>query len=88
MTSRQLRESCPLDGICQKLLEQSVDQWGPSARAHDKVIRLARTIANVDGADAIGVDHLSEAINYRKLDRQFWRRCLSSQRSALSFALG
>lgn len=72
MTSRQLREVCPLDATCQKLLEQSVDQLGLSARAHDKVLRVARTIADVDNADHIGVEHISEAINYRMLDRQFW----------------
>lgn len=72
MTSRQLREVCPLDATCQKLLEQSVDQLGLSARAHDKVLRVARTIADVDGAEDIGVEHISEAINYRMLDRQFW----------------
>ena len=72
MTSRQLRETCPLNSTCQKLLEQSVDQLGLSARAHDKVLRVARTIADVDGAHDIGVEHHSEAINYRMLDRQFW----------------
>jgi magnesium chelatase family protein len=72
MSSRQLREVCPLDATCQKLLEQSVDQLGLSARAYDKVLRVARTIADVDGAEHIGVEHISEAINYRMLDRQFW----------------
>jgi magnesium chelatase family protein len=72
MTSRELREVCPLNNTCQKLLEQSVDQLGLSARAHDKVLRVARTIADVDGAEEIGVEHISEAINYRMLDRQFW----------------
>ncbi len=72
MTSRQLRETCPLDATCQKLLEQSVDQLGLSARAYDKVLRVARTIADVDGANTLGVEHISEAINYRMLDRQFW----------------
>lgn len=72
MTSRQLREMCALEPTCQKLLEQSVDQLGLSARAHDKVLRVARTIADVDGAAEIGVEHISEAINYRMLDRQFW----------------
>jgi magnesium chelatase family protein len=54
------------------MLEQSVDQLGLSARAHDKVLRVARTIADVDSAEVIGVEHVSEAINYRMLDRQFW----------------
>jgi magnesium chelatase family protein len=72
MTSRQVREKCPLDVTCQKLLEQSVDQLGLSARAYDKVLRVSRTIADVDGAEHIGIEHISEAINYRMLDRQFW----------------
>ena len=72
MSTRELREHCHLDDTCHKLLEQSVDRMGLSARAHDKVLRVARTIADVDGADAINADHISEAINYRMLDRQFW----------------
>ena len=72
MTTRELRQLCPLDEFCQKMLEQSVDQLGLSARAHDKVIRLARTVADVDGYDTIGVEHVSEAVNYRMLDRKYW----------------
>ncbi len=72
MTTRELRQICGLDDMCRRMLEQSVDQLGLSARAHDKVIRVARTIADVDGADTIGVQHISEAINYRMLDRQYW----------------
>ena len=72
MSSRELRDHCKLDTACHKLLEQSVDRLGLSARAHDKVLRVARTIADVDGAESIAVDHISEAINYRMLDRQFW----------------
>ena len=72
MSSRELRRHCPLDKGCEKMMEQSVDRLGLSARAHDKVLRVARTIADVDAAEAIGVEHISEAINYRMLDRQFW----------------
>ena len=72
MSSRELRQICKVDGPCQKMLEQSVDQLGLSARAHDKVLRVARTIADVDGAAEINIEHVSEAINYRMLDRQFW----------------
>jgi len=72
MSTRELRELCPVDNACRKLLEQSVDKMGLSARAHDKVLRVARTIADVDSADNIGLEHISEAINYRMLDRQFW----------------
>ena len=72
MTSRELRQLCPLDAMSQKMLEESVDQLGLSARAHDKVIRLSRTIADIDGAEAISAEHVSEAVNYRMLDRKFW----------------
>jgi magnesium chelatase family protein len=58
--------------MSRKMLEESVDQLGLSARAHDKVIRLARTIADIDGAEAIVAEHVSEAVNYRMLDRKFW----------------
>ena len=72
MTTRQLRQLCSLDAKCRRMLEESVDQLGLSARAHDKVVRLARTIADADGAEAISAEHVSEAINYRMLDRQLW----------------
>ncbi len=72
MSTRELRQLCPVDSASQKLLEQSVDKLGLSARAHDKVLRVARTIADVDGTDDIGLEHVSEATNYRMLDRQFW----------------
>jgi magnesium chelatase family protein len=72
MTTRELRQLCPLDAMSRKMLEESVDQLGLSARAHDKVIRLARTIADIDGAEAISAEYVSEAVNYRMLDRKFW----------------
>jgi len=72
MSTRELRQLCPVDNASQKLLEQSVDKLGLSARAHDKVLRVARTIADLDGVDDIRLEHVSEATNYRMLDRQFW----------------
>ena len=53
-------------------MKQSVNEMGLSARAHDKVLRLARTIADLDSAEQIRFEHLSEAINYRQLDREIW----------------
>ncbi len=73
MTSRELRTFCQLDAPCMALLKTNVQELGLSARAHDKVLRVARTIADLDGAEAITLPHLSEAINYRVLDRQFWK---------------
>ena len=73
MTSRQIREYCPLDAECMNLLKVSVNEMGLSARAHDKVLRLSRTIADIEAADNIQFHHLSEAINYRMLDRNLWQ---------------
>ncbi len=72
LTSRQTRQFCPLDHESMNLLKASVNEKGLSARAHDKILRVARTIADMDESDAIGIAHLGEAINYRMLDRQMW----------------
>ena len=72
MTSRQVRQVCQLDAPSRDLLESSVNEQGLSARAHDKILRVARTIADLDGADAIAQEHVGEAVNYRMLDRRFW----------------
>jgi magnesium chelatase family protein len=72
MTSRQVRQVCQLDAASRDLLEASVQQAGLSARAHDKILRVARTIADVDGSADIRQEHVGEAVNYRMLDRRFW----------------
>jgi magnesium chelatase family protein len=72
MTTRQIRKFCPLDKRCAQLLKDSVNELGLSARAHDKVLRVARTIADLAGAEQIGPEHIQEAVNYRMLDRQLW----------------
>jgi magnesium chelatase family protein len=68
--SRTLRKHCVLDAACEQLLKQALTELGLSARAHDKILRLARTIADLAGEDKIKPEHLSEAIMYRRLDRQ------------------
>ncbi len=73
MSSRQIREYCPLDAESMNLLKMSVNEMGLSARAHDKVLRLARTIADLDASEPIKIEHLSEAVNYRMLDRNMWQ---------------
>ena len=72
MTHRQTRQFCGLDDEGNTLLRASMDEMGLSARAHDKILRVARTIADLDAAESIAPMHLSEAINYRMLDREFW----------------
>ncbi|MEM9185451.1 MAG: YifB family Mg chelatase-like AAA ATPase [Planctomycetota bacterium] len=72
MTPQELRDCCALDRHGSDLLRESVHHLGLSARAHDKVLRVARTIADLEGAEAIQPEHVSEAINYRTLDRKLW----------------
>jgi magnesium chelatase family protein len=72
MTTREIRKYCRLDDECMNLLRASVNELGLSARAHDKVLRVARTIADLDHSDEIRNSHIQEAVNYRMLDRSFW----------------
>lgn len=70
LDNRELKRFCPLQNREAQLLEQATEQLGLSARAHQRILRLARTIADLEGLDEIGARHLSEAIGYRRLDRQ------------------
>lgn len=72
LAPRDVRRFCPLDEDCSRLLRSSVEQLGLSARAHDKVLRVARTIADLAAAESIRPEHVSEAVNYRLLDRRLW----------------
>ncbi len=72
MTSKALRHFCPLSEEVAALLRAAIDQFALSARAHDRVIKLARTIADLAGADHIAVPHIAEAVQYRSLDRKLW----------------
>jgi len=72
MTGRQLRKFCLMEPASRALLQSAMEDLGLSARAHDRILRMARTIADLDGADVIGEGHVSEAVNYRTLDRKLW----------------
>jgi len=74
MSSRQLRKFCVLDAPGRQLLETAMETLGLSARAHDRILRMARTIADLDAAADIQPHHVTEAIGYRSLDRKLWRR--------------
>jgi len=71
MTPRQIRKHCRLDASAEALLKTAMEDMGLSARAHDKILRVARTIADLDSCEEISSTHLNEAINYRTLDRNF-----------------
>jgi magnesium chelatase family protein len=74
MQARELREHCRIDGRSERLLRDVVRKLGLSARAYDRVLRLARTIADLDGADRIGFLHVGEAVQCRAFDRPRGRR--------------
>jgi magnesium chelatase family protein len=70
--SPSVRKYCPLENGAGDLLQNAIDQLGFSARAYDKVLRVARTLADLDEADTIATTHVAEAIQYRSLDRQLF----------------
>jgi magnesium chelatase family protein len=72
MSTRLIRTHCELSADAERLLERAMQQQGLSARAHDRILKVARTIADLDVQPGITVGHLAEAIQYRTLDRSFW----------------
>ena len=71
MTSGQIRAHCELSHDCERLLERAMTQQGLSARAHDRILKVARTIADLESVPTIEPKHI-EAIQYRTLDRTYW----------------
>ena len=72
MSSKQLRKYCVLNQECKDLLKQAMDNLGLSARAYDRILKVSRTIADLDNLPDILPSHLAEAIQYRSLDREGW----------------
>ena len=72
MGTRQIRTFCELGADAERLLERAMQQQGLTARAHDRILKVARTIADLAGEQDIAVRHIAEAIQYRTLDRSYW----------------
>lgn len=73
MGSRQIRKFCSLDAQSEDLLERAMDKFGLSARAHSRILKISRTIADLEGSEEIRPSHVAEAIQYRTLDRRVFR---------------
>ncbi|MBD3376606.1 magnesium chelatase, partial [candidate division KSB1 bacterium] len=69
MESREIRRTCRLDSASEELMRTAINSYGLSARAYDRILKVARTIADLDESSDIKSDHISEAIQYRTLDR-------------------
>jgi magnesium chelatase family protein len=74
MNAKMLREYCRLDAASAQLLERAMERLNLSARAYDRILKVARTIADLAGEEQISAAHIAEAINYRSLDRESWGR--------------
>ena len=72
MGARQIKQFCKVGDDVKDLLRAAISQLGLSARAYDRILKLARTVADLDGQDDIALAHVAEAIQYRALDRKLW----------------
>ena len=69
----KLREFCPLTDDARRLLQNAFERMGLSARAYDRLLKVARTIADLEGGDRLEAAHVAEAVQYRSLDRKYWQ---------------
>ena len=74
MTPNMVRKYCALDEEASSLMRNAFDSLGLSARGHDRVLKVARTIADLEGSEVVNEDHIAEAIMYRSLERKYWKR--------------
>ena len=72
MTPRMIRTHCHIDSTSERMLESAMGRLGLSARAYDRILKVSRTIADLEDAESINSNHVSEAVGYRSLDRTYW----------------
>jgi len=72
MPSRRIRTDCALDATGERTLEMAVRKMSLSARAHDRILKVSRTIADLDQSTSVTAKHIAEAVQYRSLDRSYW----------------
>jgi len=72
MTPRMIRVHCKIDAASERMLESAMMRLGLSARAYDRILKVSRTIADLEGSEKIRSTHVSEAVGYRSLDRTYW----------------
>jgi magnesium chelatase family protein len=72
MPARMIRKQCALDETGERTLEMAMRRMSLSARAHDRILKVARTVADLDGSVTVAAKHIAEAIQYRSLDRNYW----------------
>ena len=79
MAVREIRRYCALSPACTALLRAAVESLGLSARAYDRILKVGRTLADLDGSDSVAERHIAEAIHYRSFDRKGGERSLRRQ---------
>ncbi len=72
MPTRMIRKQCALDDSGERTLEMAVRRMGLSARAHDRILKVARTVADLDESQTVSAKHVAEAVQYRSMDRNYW----------------
>jgi magnesium chelatase family protein len=72
MTTKEIKEYCRIDSECENLMKMAITKLGLSARAYDRILKVSRTIADLNNEKNISAAHISEAIQYRSLDRTSW----------------
>ena len=74
LSAAGIEEFCPIDDACKSLMKDVFNKLGLSARAHARILKVSRTIADLEGAADINAAHIAEAIRYRSLDGKFWAK--------------